>query len=378
MSKKLITIAIVILITALILSLVVTSTKHTNTIKFGVVTPLTGDGAIYGENVINAKTMAIEEINENGGILGQKIELIYEDGACDGSKALLASQKLININNIKIIFGGVCSGETLAMAQFTEDNNVILFSSGSSSPDISKIGKYLFRNYPSEDILGVATAELIYNDAHKKIGVLVENTDYATSILDVFAKRYSELGGSIIIIEKYNSDSKDYRTQLTKIKQENIDSILFLPQTGKTGGIAVKQAHEIGINVPNYGNAQMNGNEALKNGGQSINGLKFIDAPMLSGSRSMQFIDKYNARFDKPSMDYFVGAEYDAVYIIKDAIEYCKTINTDCIKDYLYNMGSYNGVIGDYNFNKDGDVQNIKFVIKQIIDAEKEEITIID
>ncbi|MDD4353615.1 MAG: penicillin-binding protein activator [Candidatus Nanoarchaeia archaeon] len=369
---------IVILIVVLLFIFISNKTVKEETIIMGVLTPLSGDCSVYGENVVNAKTLALEEINQTGGILGKQLKLIFEDGKCNSLDALSSARKLIEINNIKIIFGGTASSETLGAIPITEENKVILFSSGASSPEISSLGDYVFRNYPSEDVLGVATSELLYNDGYRKVAILVENTDYALSILNVFKDSFEKLGGSVVIIEKYNSDSLDFKTQLTKIKNSNVDSLLFLPQTGSSGGFAVKQAHELNIKLPYYGNAQMNGSEALVNGGLAINNLKFVDAPIVDTEKGMEFLNKYNERFGRPAMDYFVGAEYDAVYIIKDAIEYCKDIDTDCIKDYLYNLEEYNGVIGKYSFDENGDVKNIKFAIKQIIDAENDVIEIIN
>ena len=84
-------------------------------------------------------------------------------------------------------------------------------------------------------------------------------------------------------------------------------------------------------------------------------------------------LSKYLARYPKPASDYEAGARYDSVYIIANAIKSCKKVDTDCINNYLYEMPDYDGVIGKYHFDKNGDPVGLKtFAVKIIKDAEKE------
>ena len=111
--------------------------------------PLSGDGASYGimgQNVVNLR---VEEINKAGGINGRNLEIIWEDGTCNPKDASMAAQKLINIDNVSIIFGGFCSGETLGAAPITEKKKVILFSGVSSSPEITNAGDFVCRTAQS-------------------------------------------------------------------------------------------------------------------------------------------------------------------------------------------------------------------------------------
>jgi branched-chain amino acid transport system substrate-binding protein len=311
--------------------------------------------------------MAVEEINSIGGINGRKIEVIYEDGKCNGKDAVTAAQKLINIDKVKIILGGACSGETLAVAPLAEQNKVILFSAFSTSPDITNAGDFVFRNAPSDAQNGKDSAELIFNDRHRNVAVLTENTDYGQSVRKVFKQRFEELGGKIVADEVYSPDSKDYRVQLTKIKAAKPDAVFFIPQNGISGGLAVKQAKELGINVPYYGIVVFSSGDALKAGGKALEGLVFTDTPGLSSEnpKAVSFLEKFKSKYPAPASDYEIGARYDSVYIIANALKKCGE-DTECIKNYLYNMDWYNGVIGRYKFDQNGDVVGIKYVIKEI------------
>ena len=102
-------------------------------IMIGFIGPLTGDAAAYGEPERDVVALAVEEINAAGGINGRQISVIYEDGKCDGTASASAAQKLVNVDKVKVIIGGFCSGETLGAAPIAEQNKVILISPSSTS-----------------------------------------------------------------------------------------------------------------------------------------------------------------------------------------------------------------------------------------------------
>src|SRR3989338_8967946 len=128
-------------------------------VKIGVVVPLTGNKAAYGIPLRRAAELALEEINMGGGIAGKPLEAVWEDGKCEAKDATAAAQKLINVDGVKIIFGGVCSSETLAMAPLTEAAKVLVVSPSATSPDITAAGDYIFRTAPSDAAAGSVAAE---------------------------------------------------------------------------------------------------------------------------------------------------------------------------------------------------------------------------
>src|SRR6266404_612420 len=141
--------------------------------KVGVLLPLTGDAATYGEGGRNIFQMATDEINGSGGVNGKKLELIIEDSKCNGQDASNAMQKLVSVDKVQIVLGGFCSGETLAAEPIAESNKVALFSPGSSSPKLTNIGKYFSRDYPSDASQGSVLADVAYNkNSWKKVAIL--------------------------------------------------------------------------------------------------------------------------------------------------------------------------------------------------------------
>ncbi|HLD02401.1 MAG TPA: ABC transporter substrate-binding protein [Candidatus Nanoarchaeia archaeon] len=114
----------------------------------GAVAPLTGEGAVYGLPEQRTVDLGVKELNARWAAEGkkQRLELIVEDGKCNGKDGLTAAQTLVNLKGVKVIYGGLCSSETLGLAPFAEENAVLVFSSMSSSPEITNSGDYIFRN----------------------------------------------------------------------------------------------------------------------------------------------------------------------------------------------------------------------------------------
>src|SRR3989344_7864758 len=149
------------------------------TYKIGVMYPLTGDAAAYGIPIQKTTKYAADAINAKGGVNGRKLELVYEDSKCNPKDGNAAAQKLINIDKVKVIIGGVCSGETLGAAPLANDNKVVMISPSATSPDITlKGGDFVFRLAPSDAYAGVVASDYAYSSLKfKKAAIISESTD---------------------------------------------------------------------------------------------------------------------------------------------------------------------------------------------------------
>jgi len=341
-------------------------------IKIGAILPLTGNVASYGQSAKNAIELAVNEINSQGGIKGRLLQIIYEDGKCNGKEASTAAHKLIEVDKVKIILGGECSAEVLAEAPITEANKVILFSSFASHPDITNAGDYVFRNMVNDLQGGRDAARMI---KEKKVAALVESTEYAQALEKVFKEELEKLGKMIIAEENYNPGEKDFRSHLIKIKKKKPEAIFVNCQNVISGGLAVKQIREMGLEIPIYSMIVFSGKDALSAAGEAADGVIFADAPGLNKNnpKAVEFLNRYKEKYGEPANEYLVGAKYDAVYLIANALKKCNE-DTDCIRDYLYGVEEYNGVIGKYRFDKNGDIEGLRYVIKKVVDGQPIEI----
>lgn len=337
-------------------------------LTIGFVGPLTGDAVSYGEPISNAVRMAVDDINQSGGVSGMMLEVIYEDGRCSNEDALNAAQKLVNIDRVKMIVGGICSGEALAMLPITEASGVIVISPSASSPDLTGIGQYFFRNSPSDDSGGTKLAEIVLK-AHKRVALISEETDYAQGFARVFKENVLLGEGEIVADENFTPETTDFRSILTKIKAANPEAIFVNPQTEIAGGTIIKQARELGITVPLFGSNVTGGTKSIEIAGDHIEGLVFVDAPGLSPAnpRATAFLDQYRMRYGEPSIEFYTGAAYDAVHILAQAVEMVgSAADTESVRNYISTMGNFDGVVGSYRFRPDGDPAGIGFIAKQV------------
>ncbi len=340
-------------------------------IKIGFIGPLSGDAAVAGQEEVNAINIALEELGNK--INGKQIKIIVEDGKCDGKEAATVAQRLVSVDKVSIILGGLCSSETLGAAPITEANKVILFSAFSSSPNITNAGHFIFRTVLSDNSPDVIGPILPYLSHYKRIAIIGENSDYPVGVKQALKDNLSSTT-EIVADEIFNSGEKDFRTYLTKIKAKNPEALFInVGTSANTPGLIVKQAKDLGISAALYGNYLLVGSESLKEAGNLLEGAIAYDAPLLDSSnlKAANFMEKYRATYGEPYSFWDAGARYDTVFIIVNALGQCGE-DSECIRNYLYNMDWYNGTIGGYRFDLNGDVVGIKTVAKKVINGKVE------
>jgi len=353
---------------------VVNNALQNQPIKIGLLAPMTGDAAEYGVNVEKATRIAVDEINEKGGINNSKIEIILEDGKCNPKDSATAASKLVNVDKVKVILGGICSGETLAAAPITEAAKVILLSPSATSPDITNAGDYVFRTIPSDANAGRISAQTAIKNGLKKAAVLSENTDYAQGLRRVFKQSFSDQNGTIAEDQTYNPEETEFRTQILKIKNANPDVIYLDPQTQQKGQLILKQLKEAGVTSKLYVNEVLLGRELLAKSPADFEGIigvepKFDD----KAGKAKQLFDKYREQYKaEPAFPYYMAANYDNVYLIADAVSKYG-LDTDKIRDYLYALKDYDGAVGKLTIDENGDAI-VGYSIKQIINGSLTEI----
>ncbi len=330
------------------------------TIKIGSLLPLTGELANIGLNTKKAIDMAVEEINAQNGINGKNLEIIYEDGKCNAKDAAEAGNKLINLDKVQVIIGGLCSGETLAVSPMAEQNKVVMLSPCSSAPKVSQAGDFIFRDYPSDSFQGKFAAELAYNKyVVRKVAILNTIGDWGTGLRDQFKAHFIELGGQIVAEESFEQTSTDMRTQLTKIKAANPE-LVYMPAYTPGTSLILKQAKELGITAKLLGGDGSDDPTVIQNAGSAAEGFQLTVASPGSNEFAQRFKQKFNE-------DVIVCAPYgyDATNILAQVLK--KAGNSgEAIKNELYKVQNYNGVTGSVSFDSNGDRTTAEYIIKEV------------
>ena len=323
--------------------------------KIGVMGPYTGDAASVGLPIQAAIKIAIDEVNSKGGINGVMLEPIYEDSKCNPKDGNAAAQKLVNVDQVKIIIGGVCSGETLGAAPITEAAKVILISPSATSPDITKAGDFVFRVAPSDAYAGTVASNYASGKLKaQKAAVISESTDYAQGLSRVFKEQFSK-AGKIVADEVYNPEDTDFRTQVTKVKASQPDVVYLVPQTPLKGVLLVKQLKEAGIKTQLLTAEVLVGRDVVKENSKDMEGMIGIEQTVDKNAKSDALFAKYkkDAGQDPPFPGYMAGG-YDTVYLISDAINK-GGYDSGKIRDYLYAVKNYDGAVGKLTIDQNGD-----------------------
>lgn len=327
------------------------------TLKIGAVIPLTGDGAAYGLPIQRAASLAVNEINLAGGVKGQPMEIIWEDGKCDAKEATSAARKLVAVDGVKVILGGVCSSETLAMAPVTESEKVIVLSPSSTSPDITTAGDFVFRTSPSDALAGRVAAEYaVKKFSAKKAAIISETKDYTQGLRRVFKEVFTSLGGEIVADEVYNTGDTNFRSQLIKIKAVNPDVLYLLPQSPAPGGLLLKQLKDLGVKTKLLTAEVLIGRDVVKDQGKNMEGLVGIEQYFdENGERAQKFLKTYKETYSEaPSFPAFMANMYSQVYLVKEALEQFGQ-DTGKIRDYFLGLKGWEGALGKLTFDQNGD-----------------------
>lgn len=322
-------------------------------VKIGIMLPLTGDAALYGESIGTALDLATEEINEEGGILGRRVELILEDSACNANAGVKAINSLVNLKGLKLIIAAECSGPTLSAAPVAEEAGVLYLVATASNPDIKHAGDYVFRIAPSDAQQGKDIAQIVYNGEFRNAAVLFMDNAYGEGIAGVFMEEFKRLGGKIAIEQRFSQDDPDFRTQLLKIKEKAPDS-LFLVSYPQAYQLIIKQMYELGVNAQIFAGDTFKEQSIIEALGDKVEGVIFSAYVESDSDEFRQFKEAYKKKYGKeygPYGDY----AYDSIYVLKAGIEYAESFDPEVLKGKLYGL-EYHGVTGLTKFDSYGEV----------------------
>ena len=339
------------------------------TFRIGVMESLTGPGETYGTVANQAKQMAVDEINEAGGINGRMIELVVEDSKCNAQDSITAYNKLTDVEGIKIILGTSCSGAMLGAAPLAEEDGVVMFSGLATNPDIAEAGDYIFRTSMSDAQLGIDTSNLLWADGIRTLATINEATDYAEGVRRESVAQFEKRGGQIVGEERYPSDTTDFRSQLTKLINANPDALHVAAQAEFAGGTIVKQARELGFDGPIYSDVVVVGATALEIAGDAATGVKAVTADLDPSNNKVQDVLKnFRENYGVVTLPWYLGSAYDDVYITAECLK--KTDDdqdADGFRDCLYDI-TWSGAIGDsYSFDSKGEVVGLSNLVVEVL-----------
>ena len=352
-----------------------------STIRIGAIAELTGDMPAVGASFKNAAEMAVNEINDTGGldIGGQKylVELFMEDNAGKADQSASAAQKLITQQNVVAIIGPNASRYAIPASEIAESSKVTLITPWSTNPkttldaNTGEPKRYVFRACFIDAFQGRVIAKFALNDLKAKTAAVLYDvaSDANVGQAEFFKQTFEASGGQVVAFETYTTGDKDFSAQLTKIKDAAPD-VIFLPNYYSEVPLQIEQALRLGINVPFLGSDAWTSGDLLGLCGANCDGY-YVTAHYAADAATpaaVKFIEEYKAAYGNAPDD-VAALTYDAFGLLWTALRNAGQIDRQAVRDALAKIPSYEGVTGTMQF-QEGSGDPIKSaVILQIRDG---------
>ncbi len=289
----------------------------------GGIGPVTGGAAVYGQSVKNGAELAVNEINEAGGVNGVKLDFKFEDDEADGEKAVNAYNTLKD-GGMKLLMGTVTSGACASVIEKTNADNMFQLTPSASSTDVLKYGN-VYQVCFTDPNQGIASAQYIGSKGlATKVAVIYDSSDiYSSGIYEKFAEEAAGQNFEIVAAEAFTADSKtDFSVQLQKAKDAGAQ-LVFLPIYYSEASLILTQAAALEYNPIFFGCDGLDGILTVENFDTALaEGLMLLTpfAADATDAKTTNFVNTYKTKYGEVP-NQFAADAYDAIYIIKAAIE---------------------------------------------------------
>lgn len=339
-------------IAAVALGLATTAAAQ-ETVKIGVVQPLTGPVAYDGTIYVNTVKMLVDEMNAKGGVLNRKIELVVEDGACNPAQSVNAAEKLATRDRVVALLGAFCSTSTAAMMEVARKHRIPHITGISTAAQLTEQNNpYFFRAVATTPMLGAAFGrELPAAVKGKRFAFLVINDDWGRTMVSSYPPSIQQAGGIIVGTEFFQSSELQFLPYITKIKATNPDAIILAANTQHAVALS-KQIRELGINAPLIGEGSWTSDSYLKLAGPAAEGVYGLVEYVYTIRNPINdaFVKMSRDKLkDNPSK--FAGAAHNGIHIMVDAIRRAGAADPEKIRVAL-TQTNYNGLVGNIQFNE--------------------------
>lgn len=294
-------------------------------IKVGVILPFTGGSSIAASEIFNGITLALEEVNGAGGVLGRKIELIKEDDESIPTKGVTAAQKLITRDKVVALIGTYNSAVALPASDVARKAKIPMVTGGSTAVTVTKGNTpgdpWFFRHFPGSDEQGTQSAQdVVGRLKKKKLAILYENTTYGKDLERTFREVTTKAGATILSSETYNHGDTDFYTQLTKLKALGPDGI-YVAGLVAEGAAILRQAHELGLKTQFIGSGGLMSDKLIELAGPAAEGfaVSTMYEPSTTNPVGAEFGKRFLKRFGIAAGTHS-ALGYDAMRLVADAI----------------------------------------------------------
>lgn len=336
---------------------VIACSRAPETIRVGVLVPLTGGAASYGENARKGAELALKDFSAKHPDL--HVELRVEDSRGEAAVGNRAATKLMDIDRVVAIMGDVTSGVTLAVAPQANERRIPLVSPGASSPNITDAGEYVFRTWPSDVFEADTMVRYIAGRRIGKLAILRINNEYGAAMEAAIRAKLRTLPAPVTVVagETFEQGAREMRAQALHIKDARPEGIYFIgfPEAAV---VFARGYSEAGLRVPVFATSAFEDPQVPRDSGGALDGTVYTK-PQSNSPRIEAFRTAYRAAYGQdPGV--VADTAYDATMLILEAIVATTSsshpVTGEGIHDHLLHVRDYAGASGVLSFDANGDV----------------------
>lgn len=354
MSKKLFWIFILMLFT----SLTAGSAFAAPPIKIGALFSVSGPASFLGEPERNTAVMMVDEINKAGGIKGRNLELVVYDTQGDATKAVQAANKLIKNDKVVAIIGPSITGDTMAVIPVVERAGVPLISCAAGISITEPVKKWVFKTAQNDALAVMRIYEYLNKKKISKIAILTVSDGFGASGRKQLVTQSKQFGIKIISDETYSPSDKDMTAQLTKIRSSEAQAIICWG-TNPGPAIIARNVRQLGIKLPLFMSHGVSSKKFIELAGSAAEGIILPSGRVIVANQLpkkdpqkkalLNYVNNYKKHY-KVEGDHFGGHAYDAIMLIKNAIEHGAETPA-AIRDQLEKTEKLAGIGGTFSFS---------------------------
>lgn len=330
-------------------------------ITIAVVGPLTGPQAVFGEQIYQGAKMIVGDINETGGILGQRLKLESGDDACDARQAVAVANQMVN-KQVALIAGHFCSGSSIPASDVYHEEDLLQISPASTTPQLTERGyENVFRTCGRDDQQGKTVGSyLAQHFSGKKIAIVHDKQAYSKGLADETRKALHSANVTESLYETITPGEKDYSALVTRLKMVGID-VLFYGGYAHEAGLIVRQMRDQGLHTILMGGDALVTQEFWQiTGGAGEGTLMTFSPDPRKSSDNVALVQRFrNSGYEPEAYTFYT---YAAIQVWRQAVEKAGTIDTKLVADTL-KRHIFDTVLGKIHFDAKGDVTTSAYVI---------------
>ncbi len=341
-------------------------------IKIGHLASLTGSEATFGQSTDRGITMAAEERNAAGGINGRPVEIVTVDDQSKNQEVNNCMMKLIQQDKVVAILGEIASSNTIAAIPAAQRNKIPLVTPGSTNPEVTKKGDYVFRVCYTDIVQGGAIAGFAAKrlDAKRAAIITDQASAYSINLSRIFKQEFEKLGGKVVIEVSYKKTDSDYNAQVRQALGAKPDLLVLTGYYTNIGNI-VLTARRAGYTGPCIGGDGWDSDALYQIGGKALDNCYFTNhySPDDPNPRIQDFVKKYQSKYGSVP-DAMAVLGYDAALVLFDAVARAGETTGPKIRDALATTKNVQALSGSITIDKERNAQK-EIVIVGIKDGKR-------